>query len=310
MSNAYMAFVPPLSFVTAKDETEAVGGHFWDGRADTLEQQALGPLLNPLEMNNPSRKAVVDKIAASPYAVQFRRVFGAAIFNNTDAAFVQIGTAIAAFERSAPLQSFSSKYDAVVHGTATLTPTEARGLALFQSPAKGNCAACHAMNPSSTKPQDNLFTDFKYYATGIPRNAAIPRNADASFFDLGLCGPERTAPVLPTSVTPGTSIDNFCGKFRMPSLRNVAERPAFMHNGFFNNLTAVVRFYATRNSNPQRWYGSTGLPNDLPARYLGNVETTKAPFNRGAALGPALSDAEINDIVAFLHTLSDGFVAP
>lgn len=310
MGNAYMAFVLPLSFVTTRGETEAVGGHFWDGRADTLEQQALGPLLNPLEMNNPSRKAVVDKIAAAPYAAQFRQVFGAAIFNNTDAAFVQIGTAIAAFERSAALQSFSSKYDAFVRGTVAFTPAEARGLALFQSPAKGNCTACHTMNPSSTQPQDNLFSDFKYYATGIPRNTAIPRNADASFFDLGLCGPERTAPVLPSSVASGTSIDNFCGKFRMPSLRNVAERPAFMHNGFFNNLTEVVRFYATRNSNPQRWYGAAGVPNDLPARYLGNIETAKAPLNRTAAQGPALSDAEINDIVAFLRTLSDGFVAP
>lgn len=310
MGNAYMAFVPPLSFVSANGETEAVGGHFWDGRADTLEQQALGPLLNPLEMNNPSRKAVVDKIAAAPYAAQFRQVFGAAIFNNTDAAFAQIGTAIAAFERSAALQSFSSKYDAFVRGTVALTPAEARGMALFQSPTKGNCAACHSMNPASTQAKDNLFTDFSYYATGIPRNTAIPRNADPSFFDLGLCGPERTAPVLPTTVSPGTSIDNFCGKFRMPSLRNVAERPAYMHNGFFNNLTEVVRFYATRNSNPQHWYGSAGVPNDLPARYLGNIESTKAPFNRSAAQGPALSDTEINDIVAFLRTLSDGFVAP
>lgn len=310
MGNAYMAFVPPLVFVTVNGETEAVGGHFWDGRADTLEQQALGPLLNPLEMNNPSRQAVVDKIAAAPYANQFRQAFGATIFNNTDAAFAQIGTAIAAFERSTTLQSFSSKYDAFVRGAVALTPAEARGLALFQSPDKGNCAACHTMNPASTRPQDNQFTDFSYYATGIPRNTAIPRNADASFFDLGLCGPARTAPVLPASIAPGTSIDNFCGKFRMPSLRNVAERPSFMHNGFFNNLTDVVRFYATRNSNPQRWYGAAGVPNDLPARYLGNIESTKAPFNRNAAQGPALSEAEISDIVAFMRTLSDGFVAP
>jgi cytochrome c peroxidase len=310
MGNAYLSFVPPLSFVTANGETEAVGGHFWDGRADTLEQQALGPLLNPLEMNNPSRQAVVAKIAAAPYANQFRQVFGANIFNNTDAAFAQIGTAIAAFERSAALQSFSSKYDGFVRGNVALTPAEARGMALFQASDKGNCAACHTMNPASTRAQDNQFTDFGYYATGIPRNTAIPRNADASFFDLGLCGPERTAPVLPSTVVPGTSIDNFCGKFRIPSLRNVAERPAFMHNGFFNNLTDVVRFYSTRNSNPQRWYGSVGVANDLPARYLGNIETTKAPFNRSAAQGPALSEAEISDIVAFIRTLSDGFVAP
>jgi cytochrome c peroxidase len=110
-------------------------------------------------------------------------------------------------------------------------------------------------------------------------------------------------------VASGVTLDNFCGKFRMPTLRNVAERPAFMHNGFFKSLDQVVRFYSTRNSNPQFWYGQT-QSNDLPAQYLGNVETLKAPFNRAAGAGPALTEAEISDIVAFLHTLSDGFRAP
>jgi cytochrome c peroxidase len=95
----------------------------------------------------------------------------------------------------------------------------------------------------------------------------------------------------------------------MPTLRNVAERPAFMHNGFFNSLTEVVRFYSTRNSDPIRWYGQA-VSNDLPAQYLGNIEVVKAPFNRPANAGPALTDAEIADIVAFLHTLSDAPVAP
>ena len=95
MTNAYVGFVPKFEFVTTNGETEAIGGHFWDGRADTLALQALGPLLNPLEMNNPDRKSVVDKIAASNYAPLFRQEFGAGIFNDTDAAFTQIGVAIA-----------------------------------------------------------------------------------------------------------------------------------------------------------------------------------------------------------------------
>ena len=183
-------------------------------------------------------------------------------------------------------------------------------MALFMDPNRANCAGCHLMNPSSGKPQDSPFSEFTYYATGIPRNTAIPRNAEPAFFDLGLCGPERTAPVLPTTVAASVTIDNFCGQFRMPTLRNVAERSEFMHNGVFKDLREVVRFYATRNINPQRWYGPAGVPNDLPARYLGNIEKTKAPFNRKASDGPALTDTEINDIVAFLHTLSDGFTAP
>jgi cytochrome c peroxidase len=309
MTNSYVGAIAPLSFVTTNGATEATGGHFWDGRADTLAQQALGPLLNPLEMNNPSKRAVVDKIAASRYAPLFRQQFGANIFNDTDAAFTQIGVAIEAFERAA-LQPFSSKYDAMVRGSIKLTAPEARGMALFMDPARANCAGCHLMNPGSGKPEDSLFWEFTYYATGVPRNAAIPRNADPAFFDLGLCGPERTAPALPVTVAPGVTIDNFCGKFRMPTLRNVAERPAYMHNGVFNNLADVVRFYSTRKSNPQRLYGPSGLPNDLPAKYLVNLETTKAPFNRAPTAGPVLTEPEIADVVAFLRTLSDGFRAP
>ena len=183
-------------------------------------------------------------------------------------------------------------------------------MALFQDPARANCAGCHLMNPASGKPEDSLFSEFTYYATGIPRNTAIPRNADPAFFDLGLCGPERTAPVLPASVAAGVTIDNFCGKFRMPTLRNVAERPAFMHNGVFNNLAEVVRFYSTVKTNPRRFYGPNGIPNDLPAKYLSNIESTKAPFNRAPTAGPLLTELEVADIVAFLRTLSDGFRAP
>lgn len=308
-TNSYVGFSPVFSFRTEDGETEAIGGHFWDGRADTLELQALGPFLNPLEMNNASKRAVVDKIAAARYAPLFRQQFGANIFNDTEAAYTQIGLAIAAFERAA-LQPFSSKYDAVVRHQTTFAPNEARGMALFMDPTRANCAGCHLMAPTTGKPEDSLFSEFTYYATGIPRNAAIPRNADPAFFDLGLCGPERTAPTLPAGVVPGITIANFCGKFKMPTLRNVAERPAFMHNGFFNNLNEVVRFYSTRNTNPQRLYGPSGVPNDLPAQYRANIESVKAPFNRAATAGPLLTEPEINDIVAFLHTLSDGFRAP
>ena len=309
MTNSYMGFIPTFSFETANGETEAVGGHFWDGRADTLALQALGPLLNPLEMNNSSRQAVVNKIAGSSYAALFRQEFGANIFNDTDAAFTQIGVAIAAFEL-ASLQPFSSKYDAMVRGQTTLSAPEARGMALFMDPTRANCAGCHLMNPNSGNPADSIFSEFTYYATGIPRNAAIPKNSDPSFFDLGLCGPDRTPPTVPNTVAPGVTIDNFCGKFRMPTLRNVAERPAYMHNGVFNSLSAVVRFYATRNSNPQAWYGAAGVANDVPARYLANIEVTKAPFNQAPAAGAVLTEAEIADIVSFLHTLSDGFSQP
>jgi cytochrome c peroxidase len=306
MTNSYVGFIPALSFVTTDGETEALGGHFWDGRSDTLALQALGPLLNPLEMNNPSRQAVINKIASSRYAGLFRQTFGATVLADTDLAFTKIGEAIEAFERAA-LQPFSSKYDAYVRGQATMSAPEMRGMALFRDPARANCAGCHLMNPDSGNPQDSLFSEFTYYATGVPRNTSIPRNADTTFFDLGLCGPERTAPTLPADVAPGVTIANFCGKFRMPTLRNVAERPAFMHNGFFKDLREVVRFYSTRASDPQRWYGGSTLPNDLPAAYQGNLEVAKAPFNRAVGSGAVLTETEVADIVAFMGTLSDGY---
>jgi len=309
MTNSYQGLVPAFGFITEGGKTEAVGGHFWDGRADTLALQALGPLLNPLEMNNPSREAVVAKIAASTYADTFKRAFGANIFANTDAAFTQIGEAIAAFEL-ANLQPFNSKYDAMVRGQATFTPAESRGMAVFQNPNRANCAGCHLMNATSGNPADSPFSEFTYYATGVPRNTAIAENANPTFYDLGLCGPNRSVPALPATVAPGTTANQFCGQFRMPTLRNVAERPAYMHNGVFKTLREVVAFYATRNSNPQRWYGPTGVANDLPARYLANLEVTKAPFNRLASEGPALTEVETDDLIAFLHTLSDGYVPP
>lgn len=306
LANGYSAQIPPFAFVTKNGQTEAVGGHFWDGRADTLALQALGPFLNTLEMNNPSAKAVVAKIAAAPYATLFTQEFGVSVLSTPDQAFSQIGVALEAFERARPLQPFNSKYDAMVRGNAVFDAPEQRGMALFMDRTRANCAGCHQMNPASGKPQDSLFSDFSYYALGIPRNQAIPRNADAGFFDLGLCGPQRTPPATP----PGVNIEDFCGKFRMPTLRNVALRQRYMHNGFFSDLREVVSFYATRASNPTRWYGASGIPNDLPPTYRANIVSDRAPFNRKASDGPLLTPTEIDDLVAFLHTLSDGFSTP
>ena len=310
MSNAYTSFIPKFQFRVTGEDVDPVGGFFWDGRADTAEIQALGPLLNALEMNNKDAASVVRKIAAAPYAQMFKDEFGNQIFNNPTLAFQKIGVAIAAFERSSSLQPFSSKYDQFIQGKTKFTPQESNGMKVFMDVNKGNCASCHLMNPNSSKPSDSLFTDFAFYATGIPRNMAIPRNANPSFFDLGLCGPDRTKPALTSNVPANISIEKFCGTFRMTSLRNTAERKAWMHNGFFKDLRDVVSFYATRNSDPKRWYGPKATPNDLPAAYVGNIINDRVPFNRPASAGPALTEKEIDDVVAFLKTLSDAQAQP
>ena len=310
MSNAYTSFTPKFQFRVTAEDVDPVGGFFWDGRADTAELQALGPLLNKLEMNNKDAASVIRKIAAAPYAQLFKDEFGSQIFNNPTLAFQKIGVAIAAFERSSALQPFSSKYDQFIQGKTKFTPQESNGMKVFMDVNKGNCASCHLMNPNSSKPSDSLFTDFAFYATGIPRNMAIPRNANPSFFDLGLCGPDRTKPALTSNVPANISIEKFCGTFRMTSLRNTAERKAWMHNGFFKDLRDVVSFYATRNSDPKRWYGPKATPNDLPTAYVGNIINDRVPFNRQATAGPALKEREIDDVVAFLKTLSDAQAQP
>lgn len=305
LTNGYSSFIPPFSYRVRDGDTDPMGGHFWDGRADTLAEQALGPFLAEREMNNPNAAAVVRKVAASNYASLMRAEFGEGIFNTPDQAFQKIGEAIAAFEGTAGFQPFNAKYDDFVRGRVSLSDSEQRGMKLFMDPKRGNCASCHTMNPASKNPRDSLFTDYAFYATGVPRNSAIPDNANPSFFDLGLCGPARSRPALAANVPASVSVEQFCGTFRVPTLRNVAQRQAFMHNGVFKSLREVVSFYATRNSDPKRWYGPAGVPNDLPLAYQGNILKDRVPFNRAASAGPALSIAEMDDIVAFLGTLSD-----
>ena len=310
MPNSYSSFTPPFGFRVLNGDVDPIGGLFWDGRADTLAQQAQMPFLAANEMNNKDGASVVAKIAAGPYAKIMTDLYGKDIFKNPTLAFTRVGEALAAFESTTRFQAFSSRYDDYIAGRVKFTPAEDKGLKVFMDPVKGNCASCHSMNPKSVKPADNLFTDFAHYATGIPRNKAILANANPFYFDLGLCGLNRTRPALSANIPASVTIEKFCGTFKMPSLRNVGERQVFMHNGVFSSLHDVVSFYATRDSNPQRWYGPTGVPNDLPLAYQPNIVRDRVPFNRAANAGPALTDKEIDDVVAFLKTLSDRLPVP
>ena len=127
-------------------------------------------------------------------------------------------------------------------------------------------------------------------------------NRDRSFFDLGLCGPERADL---------RQKEEYCGLFCTPSLRNVATRRAFFHNGAFKDLRRVVAFYVQRDAQPEKWYprdasGAVRKFDDLPPQYLANVNR-EPPFDRGLGDKPALSSDEIDDVVAFLKTLTDGY---
>jgi cytochrome c peroxidase len=271
------------------------GGLAWDGRVDRGRDQARIPLLAPYEMANENPAAVVARALQAKYASAFRDL-------NAEQAFALILEAIEAWEQD-PVEfyPYSSKYDAFLKGKATLTDQEQYGLKLFTDPSKGNCARCHiaSRGVNGTPPQ---FTDYGLVAIGVPRNPAIPANSDANWYDLGMCGPDRTD-------FRGRS--EYCGRFMTPTLRNVALRQTFFHNGVFHSLKDVLDFYASRDSNPEKWYpqeaaGRISIFNDLPAEYRANVDRDP-PFGGARGAKPALTGEEIDDIIAFLKTLTDGF---
>jgi cytochrome c peroxidase len=306
----YAGFTPTFGFVDDEGEWVPVGGQFLDGRADTLALQAAGPFVNPREMAMPDKASVVRRIKKAGYADLFRSVFGRHIFDDVERAYTAMTTAIEAFERTQRFSPFNSKFDAVLRGRAHFSSAEARGFELFKDPEKGNCIACHTGVESSNDPQDWLFTDFTYDNLGVPRNPEIPDNADPEFFDLGLCAQPRLEERIPGDVSDKAAfIAGLCGAFKVPTLRNVARTGPYMHNGVFKSLRDVVEFYVTRDTNPERWYptvaGVTQKFDDLPPEYLGNVNTSEVPYDRLPGEEPRLSSAEIDQVVAFLQTLSD-----
>ncbi|MGA3236999.1 MAG: cytochrome c peroxidase [Bryobacteraceae bacterium] len=278
------------------------GGLAWDGRIDRGRDQARIPLLSPYEMANHSPAEVIASVRKAPYAAEFERVAGNSAAADAKAAFDTILEALETWEQDyREFYPYNSKYDAWLAGAAKLTDRELRGLQLFSDPAKGNCARCHiaTRGANGTPPQ---FTDYGFVALGAPRNYRIPANSNPSWYDLGLCGPERTD--LRTE-------EKHCGQFITPSLRNVATRGAFFHNGVFHTLKEVVEFYVQRDTNPEKWYPRNGEGvalkfDDLPPRYRNNVETG-VPFGLAPGARPALNGEEIGAVVAFLKTLTDGY---
>ena len=273
------------------------GGLDWDGRAASSHEQATGPLLSPFEMANRDIPAALARLKTSPNAAAMREAFGPHVLDDRTTAWNGLLLSLEAFQQSpADFYPYNSKYDAFLRGQVKLAPEEMRGLSAFNSKTKGNCGACHiSVIKQGAFPQ---FTDYGLIAIGVPRNPAIPANAKAGYHDLGACGPLRTDL---------RNREEFCGLFRTPSLRNVALRKVFFHNGAYSTLEDAVRFYSLRDTDPVRVYGKGRRLDDLPAKYHGNLNK-EAPF--GTADKPRLSEADIADIVAFLKTLTDGYVAP
>jgi cytochrome c peroxidase len=315
-SAAYATFSPVFKF----DDVEGlfIGGNFWDGRAtgevlgNPAADQALGPFLNPVEQNNASKQAVLEQIASSKYADLWEVVWGEPIGwsnqSEIDANYDRVGLAIAEYEASAEVNSFSSKFDYFLQGLVELTPEEEWGMELFNDESKGKCSLCHIseVGPDGEPP---LFTDFTF------DNLGVPKNPDNPFYDMDEVYLPDGSAINPLGEAwidygLGTFLENHpdpvwqalagenMGKHKVPTLRNVGlqngngNNKAFMHNGVFKSLKEVVHFYNTRDV--ESW-----PPPEVPM----NVND--------AELGDlGLTDEEEDAIVAFMETLSDGYKLP
>jgi cytochrome c peroxidase len=306
----YKQFTPPYADLLANPDGYSApgpgGGFTQDGRAPTLADQAKIPLLAANEMANKSPADVVDKIRRSAYADLFRAAFGDDVFKRPNEAFQRAAEALQAFQfEDYSFHPFSSKFDLHVRHKigGQFTDAERRGLGVFLNPKKGNCAACH-FTGAGLQGSSGLFTDYSYEAIGVPRNPDIPLNKDPTHYDLGLCG--RPDHALPAG-------KQYCGMFKTPTLRNVATRKVFFHNGQIKSLRDAVRFYNTRDTNPQLWYptvrGVVQKFNDLPERFRANIDRQAPLIGQPAGSTPLLTEQEIDDLVVFLNTLTDDYEA-
>jgi cytochrome c peroxidase len=240
---------------------------FWDGRARSLEEQAAGPIMNPIEMGMTTTAEAEKRIAADPsYREEFARVFGA----HQPITFDLIIKAIAAFERT--LITPDAPYDRFVRGdTSALTPAQLRGMALFESLG---CVTCHQ---------------------------------GPAFSDASLIGGNMAFRVFPANATPfetryqlmadggATGRENVRGIWRVPSLRNVALTGPYFHNGSVDKLAEAVRIMASAQL-------GAALGADKGAARSVVWSPAERSFKREEKR--VVSDRDVEDIVAFLGALT------
>lgn len=212
--------------------TAFLDAQFWDGRAPTLEEQAKGPLVNPVEMGMPSHDALVTKLRKIPtYRRGFQEVFG-----TEELTIDQLAKVIAAFERT--LNTFNSPFDRFIAGDKTaLSPSAQRGWELFQG--KARCITCHEFNASYP-----FFTDNKFHNVGVAMKdvnfEALARKA-AIETDVARLAHEPGAAELGRYLV--TKQPRDIGAFKTPGLRNIALTAPYMHDGSEASLKSMIEFY-------------------------------------------------------------------
>ncbi|MCV2877910.1 methylamine utilization protein MauG [Sedimentimonas flavescens] len=289
---AYAAFSPAFH---KTPEGKWKGGQFHDGRAATLADQAKGPPLNPIEMGMKDEAAVAARLWANPrYLETLAALKGPETTSDPLKAFDAMAEAIAAFEQSKTFQPFDSRYDRFLRGEERLTDEEEHGRLLFFSKQFTNCNICHQLRPGPFEERET-FSNYEYHNIGVPANVAVRavNGVAGDHVDRGLLD------------NPAIDDPAQAGKFKVPSLRNVAVTGPYMHNGVFTDLRTVVLFYNKYNSDlpEQQINPETGAPFAAP-------EVSQNLSLTDLETGPALDDKRIDAIVAFLRTLTDARYEP
>ncbi|TXR54810.1 cytochrome-c peroxidase [Reinekea thalattae] len=283
---SYASFIPVL---TLNDAGEFRGGQFLDGRERDLAGQAGGPPINPIEMGMANKAEVVARLQENPFYQQvFAQLYGDDVFSEVDQAYAAMADSIAEFEKTDFFSPFDSKYDRYLKGELELTQQEQLGEALFFSDQFTNCNACHQLKPFPSS-QGETFSNYEYHNLGVPVNNAVraANGLGADFVDPGLLAHPRI------------NDENQAGKFKVPTLRNVAVTAPYMHNGVFSDLRTVILFYDKFNNSTRTVNPETGLPWQAP-EVAKNLALEDEEFD-----APALSDKEVDALVAFLATLTD-----
>ncbi|HHW7519374.1 TPA: cytochrome-c peroxidase [Mannheimia haemolytica] len=283
----YAKYSPEFHF--DEQSQEYIGGQFWDGRAKNLAEQAGMPPIDPNEMGMPNKLEVAKRLYNVPMYQRFLgQFYGEKVWESYESVYAAMEDAIATFQQENKLLApFDSKYDLFLKGEVQLTALEEKGRALFFNKAQTNCSSCHQLQ-SAANHQEETFSNYHYYNVGVPGNPdLIAVNGFApDFVDLGL---------FENPNVKGDETQK--GKFKTPTLRNVAVTAPYMHNGVFKELKTVLLFLDSYN-NPERKI----TPETGTAWQQAEFEPTIAHQKLKAK---PLRDEEIDALEAFLKTLTD-----
>ena len=304
------------------------GGLAWDGRANSLSEQAKAPLLSPFEMANANPAELVARLRASPSAPAFVHAFGASALADVDVAFGKVQLALQSFQIEDPsFHPYNSKYDLYLYKKpgSELTPPKNAGSRSSRTRRPATARAATWPTPASTTARRPSSPTSPSRRSASPATREIPANRDHKYRDLGLCGPLRDD---------HAKSPEYCGLFKTPTLRNIATRGAFFHNGVIHSLEQAVRFYNTRDTRPELWYPTVGgraktkpdpdFPgyglitaqyvggtvqkyDDLPASNRKNLDKQLPLDGRAAGSKNPMTEQQVSDLLCFLQTLTDDF---